>query len=405
MKPIFKVFFLITLIIIACTEVGVVGEEFLPTDVSVRVDTLYIEDAQDIQIPTFSTSTIYLSAGSYQDALFGDYQVESYFLPRLGYAGIDTLDIDSVSMTLRLAVNRSLFYGDTTETIDFGLYYITEGWRAGNMTHNRVLETENEPFVQFTYSGERSITLELPRDYIQNFIKYETLGDSVQFDTYINEFPGVALKPIGEANLIVPFYEDSLRFTVLESPTDSIPSRTNGAFRAAYSAVESNTPAIPSNVSPLRFNWTNTYAFSFFTRLNELGQFNLSAAFLQIDRANELLQSTLPRNHVRPQVTTLRTFIKRKTEIPFSFQGESPNFNINYIDTTEFYLYNMAQINEWKNNFNIDTSLRFYVVPNTEIGILYNTAIFNENNETANRPRVVLTRVEPNEADGQGGTQ
>jgi hypothetical protein len=398
MKHIFVVFLLIASFIVACTESGIVGEDFLPVNVDVRVDTFLVDNARSLQIPAFSTTTTYLSAGRYDDQLFGSHEAVSYIIPRIGFPSIDTLNVDSLQMTLRLVANPALAYGDTTQSVEFGLYYINQSWRAGTMQHDDVLDIAVEPFQTFTYNpGDTSFTIDMPRDYINEFISYESQPDSVRFFNYINNFDGVALKAVNNTNVIIPFFEDSIRYSVLDSPTDSIPSTVTGVFRAAYSVDRSgiNTQLIPGGVVPLTYDWSNVYSFNFFSRLKDLGQFNLSSAFLQINQATDLLESTLPNNHVRPDVLALRTFIKRPNELAFSFVGLTPDFNLVFVDSVNYYTYNMNSINDWKNNEVLDTTQTFYIVPNIETGILYNTLILDQNNTASSRPRVILTRVEP----------
>jgi len=55
----------------------------------------------------------------------------------------------------------------------------------------------------------------------------------------------------------------------------------------------------------------------------------------------------------------------------------------------------MNSINDWKNDETLDTTQVFYIVPNIETGIIYNTLILDQNNTSKFRPRVVLARVEP----------
>lgn len=403
MKHLFVVFLLIASFIIACSESGVVGEDFLPVNVGVRVDTFFVNNAQEVQIPAFSTSSIYIPAGKYNDALFGSHEAISYIIPRIGFQSVDTLDVDSLQMTLRLVANPTLVYGDTTQSVEFGLYYINQSWRSGTMQHDDKLDLALEPFQTFTYNpGDTVFTIEMPRQYIQEFISFESLPDSTRFFSYINEFNGVALKAINETNVIVPFYEDSIRYSILDSPTDSIASALLGVFRAAYSVEKSglNTQLIPGGVVPLTFDYTNVYSFNFFSQINTLGQFNLSSAFLQINEANELLRNTLPLNHVRPEVVALRTFIRRPNELAFSLVGQTPDFNLVYVDSLNHFVYNMNSINDWKNNEALDTTQVFYVVPSIETGIIYNTLILDSDNPLRQRPRVILTRVEPINSGG-----
>ena len=398
MKHLFIVFLLIASFIVACKESGAVGEDFLPVNVDVRIDTFFVDNAKELQIPTFSTTTTYIPAGKYNDALFGSHEAVSYIIPRIGFPAIDTLNVDSLQMTLRLVANPDLVYGDTTQSVEFGLYYINQPWRSGTMQHDDVLTTALEPFKTFTYSpGDTSFVIDMPRDYIEDFAFFEGLPDSIRFFRYINDFNGIALKAVNEANLIVPFFEDSVRYTILDSPTDSIATSVFGVFRAAYSVEKSglNRQLLPGGVVPLTFDWKNVYSFNFFSRLKDLGQFNLSSAVLQINQANDLLTNSLPPNHIRPEVSALRTFIKRPNELVFSFVGRSPDFNIIYIDSENFYRYNMNSINDWKNDETLDTTLTFYIVPNIETGIIYNTLILDQNNTAKTRPRVILARVEP----------
>jgi|GEM_PF-2391067 hypothetical protein len=398
MKHLFVVFLLIASIIVACTESGVISESFLPVNVDVRIDTFFVDNAEKLEIPAFSTTTIYISAGKYNDALFGSHEAVSYIIPRIGFPAIDTLDVDSLQMTLRLVANPDLVYGDTTQSVEFGLYYINQPWRSGAMQHDDILTTAAEPFKTFTYTpGDTSFVIEMPRDYIEEFASFEGLPDSIRFSRYIDNFNGVALKAVNDANLIVPFFEDSIRYTVLDSPTDSIATSVFGVFRAAYSVDKGglNTQLIPSGVVPLTFDWKNVYSFNFFSKLKDLGQFNLSSAFLQINEAAEILSNSLPANHIRPEVLALRSFIKRPNEIVFSFVGQTPDFNLIHIDSLNYYNYNMNSINDWKNDETLDTTQVFYIVPNIETGIIYNTLILDQNNTSKFRPRVVLARVEP----------
>lgn len=401
MKYLLVLFVSLAAFVVACTETGAVGESFLPNDIRVRIDTFLINNAETVDIPTFSTSSAYLSSGSYNDPLFGKLEAVSYFVPLLEFNGIDTLNVDSLELRMEFVPNPKLFYGDTTQiNQQFGLYFIQEDWRAGTMTHNRVLRLNSPPFATFIYSGQSKIDVTLPNEYVAEIIRYQEFPDSTRFENYISTFPGIAIKAIGNSNLIVPFYEDSLNTRLTRTPSDTITTVARGTYRAAYS-VEKETSSynLPSSVQPLGYDWKPSYAFNFFARLKDLGQYNLSSAFLQINAARDILEETLPEGHVRPEVNALRTFIKRPSEVPFSFVGETPDFNLVYVDTLGYYIYNMNSINDWKNNFNLDTTLTFYVVPNIENGILYQTLIYNKENSAALRPRVVLTRVEPLEGN------
>lgn len=401
MKYLLVLFLSLAALVVACTETGTVGESFLPNDIDVRIDTFFISNATTVDIPTFSSTSTYLSSGVYDDQLFGRVEAISYFIPQLGFSGIDTLSFDSLSMSMTLVPNPDLLYGDTTNiNQQFGLYFIQEEWRSGAMSHTRSLRTEAEPFISFTYNGQSSIEISLPDEYVSEIIRYESLPDSTRFESYIDNFFGIALKSMGSPNLIVPFYEDSLRTNLLRSPSDTSATVVSQAYRAAYSAIkENNGASISSNIQALTYEWKPSYAFNFFSKLNDLGQFNLSSAFLQINAATDLLEQSLPEGHVRPEVSALRTFIKRPSEVAFSFVGETPDFNLVYVDSLEYYVYNMNSINDWKNNFNLDTTLTFYIVPNVENGILYQTLIYNKDNPRALRPKVVLTRVEPAEGN------
>lgn len=120
----------LTVLLTGCEEPGVVGSDIADEGANVRIDTLKIEDYNlTSEPPVFTGNRTYISAGRYEDQLFGDLTATSVIRPSLDASMLDTLHPDAEFM-LELKISRENVYGDTTSTSEFEFREISRSWRG-----------------------------------------------------------------------------------------------------------------------------------------------------------------------------------------------------------------------------------------------------------------------------------
>lgn len=381
--------------LISCEDTNTVGGGVVePTDV--RIDTIEVSNFDELSGNMYSGGSsgrgdiVNISMGSYDDPLFGNHETIAYIKPLLISKPALELN-DSTKMNLLLTFNKNNAYGDTTSSVNYSLYKVTDLWRGRSVfSDDQIAFDQSELVGSFTYTGEDSVDVEIAESFFLDYASYVNNGDNNRDSLYNFEFFGLSIVPDQvSAQIIYPNVNDS-NFEISKIESDDT---TSIGFREyAFTLTRDNPPAF--NDRFLFNNYlSNFYRLSFADQVENLSDINILNAELYLYEDSTQVQNSLPSNHVRNRPSALEMKFDESQDLIFDTQFSLVDFSGIRDSSSIVYKFNVTNyINEYVfgNPANDDLILNL----NPAGGIFRSTLLFDTSSTTALKPKIILTIAE-----------
>jgi len=392
--PKLALFFILGLLIITgCEDPGIVGNSFVGSGAQIASDTVKISDYNTAdQIPTYSGNRSYLSAGKFDDPVFGTVTATGLLKPSISTSAIDTLQEDA-SMYLQLKIDPGNVYGDTTSSTTFDLVEMNQLWRGKSWKMDDPAPVSDNVVVSSTQIGmQDSVVIELPTSYMMKYRDFY-YDDSANRDSlYKYNFYGLALVPKDGSNKILAINSSGSHF-LFQNPDDTTYSQET-LNDWAYSVERTNVPSGNNNEDNVFGDFSQVINFDFPIDKQSMGSQNLSRVELVLYQDEQTLTGTLPANTVRPPVSNAKLYLKTPEELQYSFDGSGASFSTD-IDSTDFtYRFNLTNYINAVLFGGASSDTRFIGTIQSNNGIIYSTLLFN-NEADKNFPKLLITSVNP----------
>ncbi|MCH8568810.1 MAG: hypothetical protein LAT67_11120 [Balneolales bacterium] len=424
----FILLFSIALIQGCSDDTNVVGSDFVPSDRSVSIDTLFVADLDITQLLTFTGNLTNFSAGRYEDPVLGTITSSAFLAP--GVTTLNTTDSLQIGAEMFLVLDPISFYGDTTSTAVFDIHYITERWRttAANVDTEVVIDPVSLGSVEITAQTD-SVMFRLPDEWTQDYRGIFITTENRQDFLRENEF-GFALVPRNDTNLYVGFRTDGTAVDSLgnsrmngtrlfvANPAPSTPpgngetlnengdENGNGEFagRNTFSIrmrgnafnLKLEEPAAGSapeseNTLSLLNTFQNTLTLDLNLGERDFTQQAISRAELVLYEDLSAAEA-LPPSHVRPSQNRLLFYTLSATERNLEVI-KNPIFEPIRRPSDGSYRVNVT---EFVQRFQLGTQpdTKFYIISGRNNGLV-SPLLLNGPGEGERSPKLIITRVNP----------
>src|SRR5699024_2370035 len=208
------------ILLAGCDSPGSVGSGLTDSGAEVQVvkDTITVTEIH--QFNSFSGNYRAISAGQFNDPLFGEISATSFLKPSLPSA--DTLFAQGGAlMKLRLLYNTSMVYGDTLSSQTFDIFPITEYWRPNaHKIGDKLQINENKKVASFTLGEVDSLEVILDEQWVNQHYRPYAEADSSAIDfngsvdsNYKDQEYGLAKVPVNR-NKAIPFVKISTSYFI-----------------------------------------------------------------------------------------------------------------------------------------------------------------------------------------------
>lgn len=383
---------LISVFIYSCDEGTLSGTQQGDREVQIKADTVLIPSTEEVSAPGFSGNLNYLSAGSYNDQLFGNQEVTALLHPSINSENLESIDSDA-SAYLELAVDE--IYGDLNSTTAFELHEITRRWRANSWRPDSSIAdaTGQLTIGEGDYDPEdETLIVPVDQSWLQEFREFFNEGDN---DEYREQQFGFALNASAPSN-ILSFDMDDSRMVVDNPSVDSL--QYTGFRGWAYSQErEELNENIPESTS-LNFNtFENFMKLEFEVSRDFIQAENISRAELVIHKDAMILEDYLPEGHRRNDADILELYFLNESDLELSVTDD-PRFQVNLSDedsNAPYYSINLTEFVKERLRSDGTENRRFYAIISYNNGKLLQSALFNhEHDEFA--PKLLITSADPN---------
>ncbi len=376
------------LLAVQCDNPGSVGDAFGPNPSLLKTDTLDVPALQTAALKAYSGNLNYISAGTYDDALFGRFQTSGLLLP--GLAGRN--DSMQVGARVYLKLFVSSITGDTTANTRFELVEVTRRWRGPTWTLDSTAVTDIAPLGVFFHSpgdGD-SLEIDLPSTWVDRYkaIARNTTADNDSL--YRTSLFGFLVRSLDDGKILhINAFRSGLhvdnpdttvrdfRYVIRQSATslawtppataapDSVSLIDNSFVRTAYVALDD--PGLGADLVPTQ---------------------GLVRLELEVTADTARMASTLPAGHTRGSSGALAMYVLKASAEAYAIT-QGPNLSANRNGGR--YRFNLT--NGFLSTVNNGTSFgRIYLIPDTFDGTIRPAALFNHLSP-ANRPRLLITRL------------
>jgi len=375
--------------VISCEDTNTVGGGVVePSDV--RIDTIEVTNFEEISGIIYSGDVQSISAGYYDDPLFGNHETIAYIKPTL-MAAPDTPLNDSTTMALSLTFNKANAYGDTSSTANFSLYRVTELWRARSaLSSDQIAFDESQLVGSFSYSGEDSLNVDISEAFFLDYASYVN-NDSTNRDSLYNfEFFGLSIVPDQvSAQIIYPNVAQSNFILSKIEEEDS----TEVALNEFAFTLSRNNPPVFNNRFLLNNYLGNFYRINFENEVADLNNVNILSAELYLYEDSLQLKSSLPANHIRSNPNSLELRFEENQELLFDLQFFQPEFRATKDSSSKVFKFNITNfINEYVFGDPDNDDLILNINPSG--GIIRSTILFDTTSTAALKPKIVLKIAE-----------
>lgn len=370
--------------LISCEDTNTVGGGVVEP-AEILVDTLYPAVFEQQELDIFSGNLTNLPIGTYDDPLFGNIDISGFVRPVLLPVESKAIN-DSTQLKLLLKTNLENFYGDTTSSINFSLFKVTELWRGSSiLSTDQVAYDDSQPIGSFTYQGQDSIIVDLSESYLLEYANYVNYDGSDRDSLYNFEFFGLAIIPEATSSQILfPNIVSSTFLKIKETDTLSVAIRDRG-----FTVERTNKPSFIDKIY-LNGYLESFYSINFEELLNGVEAQNILKAELYLYEDTAQLLSSLPINNVRPTAEFLELRFNDAQEVRYDLQFIQPDF-IGVRDTAaSFFKFDITKhINNYVFGDPAEKELNLSLGVNS--GIL-NSSLFYDSSASAElKPKLILT--------------
>lgn len=374
-------------ILSGCEDPGVVGNAIVGEQNNLTFDTLQVSDVKTISQSTYSGNLPYLSAGAYNDQLFGDIRTIAALRPAITHVG-DTLTTEAEAI-LSLSIDTTQTYGDTLGTQTFDLVEVGSAWRGNTFKYDSEFQLTNNTIASNIQLGlDDSVTVSLPSSWVQQYRDFYYRPSGERDSVYVRQYYGFALVPQNQSKIVA--IQPSASKILLKNPSDTT-YKQQSIKDYAFSLERSNVPQMEEGTTPVYSTFEQFIDFDFPFNEDTLGSQNLSRVELAWYVDQEKLDNTLPANHVRPPISGVAIYVKQPESIAAGFFNMSPSFSSNVTTDDNTYRYNYTPL--------VNTMLysdtpdyRYYLVPQSNNGVIHSTLLYNQAGGTK-QPKFLITSV------------
>ena len=369
----------------ACEEDGSLGGGLVSDEGEVRADTALIPSTRQVSAPTFSGNQVFVSAGNYEDMLFGDQQVTALFQPALSSADLETIT-NTATAELELVVDE--VYGNPNASTEFELNEITRRWRANAWRPDSVAAiNENISLGTGTYQpGDDTLRIPVADSWLRSFQEYFEDNDQ---EGYRENMFGFALRAHDQGQILA-FDEEQSRL-VIDNQADTL---SHTGFRSTAFSLQRNTEGThESEGSTLVQNTFESFLkLEFEVDAEFIGSENISRAELVLYEDSELLRTTLAEGHQRNEAAVLDFYLLEESDLDVAI-AEQPQFSVSKEEDGSYRMNLTGFVREHLTG-ELEEDREFYIVAGANNGKLVQTALYNHRDDFQ-APKLLITSVEP----------
>jgi len=378
------------LALFGCEDPGVVGSGFVQTGTEIKVDTLDISNMETQQFSHFSGRLSFISAGRFDDPIFGDLEAIGLLKPGLTSSGGDTMQTGA-NVKLRLFVNQAEAYGRQEAQAEFDLVELDQVWRGKEWRINDPVQLDAAgPVGSFTLDEQDSVDVTLSSQWAEKYRNFFESEAADRDSLYRVQFPGLAVVPRNSAR-IIPFYADSSRF-IIENPDEDTLEVSPGDW--AYSLNRINQQAPPSGTFMTHSTLENVFNFDMQLDREALGSVNISRVELAFFEDADFLANSLPAGAVRPGIGNARLHLAEPGNVPVAIDPGTPVVTGQYNPDDNSIRFNLTTFVNGVLLDEISPSLKFYVTIQTNNGIIRSSALYNNQGPAARKPKLIVTSIQ-----------
>lgn len=389
------VFTVFSLILVGCESPGSVGGSFTDPGTEVRDTVFSVSGIENNQYVSFTGNLSNISAGEFDDPLFGTVRAVSLLKPSLPSIGVTDSLSSSASLSLQLSVNDSSMYGDTLSTAQFDIVEIGEIWRGRSWQINDEPVLTQNVIGSFEVDNEAdSLVVPLSQEWSSRYRAFYNAISANRDSLYRYDFHGLALVPTNSSK-VVPFSPSNSRFFVIDPAQEDTSFVTGSQW--AYSVERSGGTDAPDGTSKLLNTFEEVLRFELKLSREDLGTVNISKVELLIYQNDEVLESTLDQasgSAVRPPLGSADLFLSTAEDLPDVFTAGTPLTNGIYDAEEGAYRFDITRFTNSVLVEGVPDDNSFYVTLDDNDGIVKSSLIFNENGPEGKRPKLIVTYVQ-----------
>lgn len=386
---------LVTLILIfnGCENPGSVGDSYIE-EPTVAIDTLLLDNISVENFQGYSGNLEFFSIGKYADQAFGEIKATGMLKPIRFPTTPDTVSVDgnNFSMALELQLDSTNTYGDTLSVSGFTIYEITSLWRGNSQRINTgVTYNEATEIGSFTIGQESSILINLADSWKDKYASYANSTEANIDSLYRREFLGLAIVPNENTNKIsFPAPLQSRFLMISDNKEDTVGV---GIESWAYDLQRTSNP-LAASLTSLHSTVENLMKIQFpLSQIrNEYRSSNLLKAELIFYEAKAELEASLPADHSRVEVNSIRLDQPASTQEVYRYQISQPRYTGSRDSDNPYF---RANITSYFNNvfFGGLEEDELYMGPLSSSGIIRSTLIYNQSASPELRPKLIITTI------------
>lgn len=399
--------FFVSVLFIGCEDdTGQVGTRFIEGEERVSNTSLSLDNIEIENDPTYSGNLRSVAIGRYDDPLFGTVTNIGYFRPSIDQQTVNSLDPDTDTMRLRLVVDDQE-YGDTTAVANYSIYEIADIWRGNEVKYSDQIDFDtSQKLGEFSVSDEDTVFVDLDSGWTARYAEFLNSDAANRDSLYRVEFPGLAIVPDdpegskiifttvlsdGDSNQPIP---QNSGF-IIEKPDEEV------FFQQALdwaSTLERTEVSGVQDGNIIKVHNTLENFISIDPELTEenLESQNLARVELVLFENRNLLEQTLPFNHARPNVESVRIHIlENEIDLAEQIFSSNPDFVALRDSADNSFRYNITNLAN-SELFGTPVEGRFYLTVQLTNGQIFSTAFYDVNAIENRRPMIIVTAVNTN---------
>ena len=375
--------------LISCEDTNTVGGGVVEP-VYINIDTINVSGFQNLNSNIYSGKIQSLPIGRYDDPLFGSFTNIGYLKPSLGPGRNGSLTSSS-KLYLKLILNNSINFGDTTQTANFSIYRTLERWRGNAiLSDDNVAYDESDLVGSFSYQNEDSLFISLSDSLLADYAYYVNLDDStINRDSLYNyEFFGITIVPEDVSSQYI--YTNIIRsefVTVRSSIEDTVDIKVQDY---AFTLDRDNLPGAFTERLYLNNYLENFYSISFEDVAATIGSKNILKAELKLYEDTAQLENSLPANHARPLANFIDLKFASLNELRYDIQFTATDFAGIRNTTDNSFTFNITNhINNYLFGSPEEKTLYLNINPNG--GIFNSSLLYDSSSADSLKPKLILT--------------
>lgn len=399
--------FFVLIMLLGCEDdSGQVGTRFIDGEDRLVNTSFSFDDIEIEKDPTYSGNLRSFAIGRYDDPLFGTITNIGYVRPSINQQVVDSFDPDTDIMRLRLVVNDQE-YGDTTAVANYSVYEIADTWRGNEVEYSDQINFDtSQKLGEFSVNNEDTVFVDLDAGWASRYAEFLNSDSANRDSLYRVEFPGIAIVPDDPEGSKIIFA------TVLSDDGNNQPSAQNSGFIIEKpdeeiffqqaldwaSTLERTEISGAQEDNIIKVHNTLENFISVDPELTEenLKSQNLARVELVLFENKNLLEQTLPFNHTRPNVESVRIHIlDSKINLAEQIFSSNPDFVALRDSADNSFRFNITNLAN-SELFGTPVEGRFYLTVQLTNGQIFSTAFYDINAVENRRPMITVTAVNTN---------